>query len=286
MKTWFITGASGGLATCIIQQLLERGDRVAATIRRPGVLDDLQAQYGAQLWQANLDLTNPQQISEVVTQAFNELGTIDVLVNNAAYALYGGVEEASDEQIEQQFITNVFGSLRTARTFLPFFREQDGGQIVQISSMAGHYSTPAMGLYSSTKRAVEGAFEALAQEVAPFNIKTIIVQPGGIRTNFVAGNGVFGEPLAAYQDTETSKVVSMMKGEVPGMDANLLKKMVIGDPDKMAHQIIKRVDLGDGPLRLALNSDAYQKIRASLVEKLAALDAQKEVAYATDADDI
>lgn len=286
MQTWFITGASGGLATHITRRLLERGDRVAATIRRPGVLDELQAQYGSQLWQANLDLTDPQQINEVVARAFAELGTIDVLLNNAAYALYGAVEEASDAQLERQFVTNVFGSLRTTRAFLPFFRKQGSGHIVQISSMAGHYSTPAMGLYSSSKWAVEGAFEALAQEVAPFNIKTTIVEPGGIRTNFVTGNGVFGESLDVYRDTEVGKTTSMMKGEVPGMDVEMMKRMVVGDPDKMAQQIIRRVDQGDGPLRMALGSDAYQKIRASLLEKLAALDEQKEIAYATDADDV
>ncbi|MGV2805115.1 SDR family NAD(P)-dependent oxidoreductase, partial [Clostridium perfringens] len=140
MQTWFITGASGGLGSRITRQLLDRGDRVAATVRKPGVLDDLQAQYGSQLWQANLDLTNSQQIAEVVERAFLELGTIDVFVNNAAYGLYGAVEEASDRQIEHQDMTNVLGSLRVARAVLPFYRQQGGGHMVQISSMARHYS--------------------------------------------------------------------------------------------------------------------------------------------------
>lgn len=286
MQTWFITGASGGLASRITRRLLERGDRVAATVRKPGVLDDLQAQYGSQLWQAKLDLTNPQQITEVVERAFTELGTIDVFVNNAAYGLYGAVEEASDRQIEHLFMTNVLGSLRAARAVLPFFRNQGSGHIVQISSMAGHYSIPGMGLYSSSKWAVEGAFEALAKEVAPFGIKTTIVEPGGIRTNFAAGNAVFGERMDVYRDMEAGQLVSMMKGEVPGLDMSMFNKMVIGDPDKMAQQIIHCVDQGDGPIRMALGSDAYKKIRASLLERLAALEEQKELAYSTDADDV
>lgn len=147
MQTWFITGASGGLASRITRRLLERGDRVAATVRKSGVLDDLQSQYGSRLWQANLDLTNSRQIAEVVERAFLELGTIDVFVNNAAYGLYGAVEEASDRQIEHQFMTNVLGSLRAARAVLPFFRKQGGGHMVRISSMAGHYSIPGMGLW-------------------------------------------------------------------------------------------------------------------------------------------
>ena len=286
MQTWFITGASGGLASCITRRLLERGDRVAATVRKPGVLDDLQAQYGSQLWQAHLDLTNPKQVAEVVERAYIELGTIDVFVNNAAYGLYGAVEEASDRQIEHLFMTNVLGSLRAARAVLPFFRKQGRGHIVQISSMAGHYSIPGMGLYCSSKWAVEGAFEALAKEAAPFGIKTTIVEPGGIRTNFITSNAVFGDRMEAYQDKEAGQLVSLMKGELPGIDMSMFNKMVVGDPDKIAQQIIHRVDQGDGPVRMALGSDAYEQIRTALLERLAALEAQKELACSTDADDV
>lgn len=285
MQTWFITGASGGLASRMTRRLLERGDRVAATVRKPGVLDELQAQYGSRLWQTNLDLTNPQQITEAVERAFAELGTIDVLVNNAAYGLYGAVEEASDEQLEHQFQTNVLGSLRAARAALPFLRKQGGGHIVQISSMAGHYSIPGMGLYCASKWAIEGAFEALAKEAAPFRIRTTIVEPGGIRTDFITSNAKFGERMDVYRDQEAGKFVSLMKGELPGIDMSMFNQMVVGDPDKMAQQIIRRVDQGDGPLRMALGSDAYEQIRTALLERLAALDAQKELAYSTDADD-
>lgn len=285
MQTWFITGASGGLASRMTRRLLERGDRVAATVRKPGVLDELQAQYGSRLWQTNLDLTNPQQITEAVKRAFAELGTIDVLVNNAAYGLYGAVEEASDEQLEHQFQTNVLGSLRAARAALPFLRKQGGGHIVQISSMAGHYSIPGMGLYCASKWAIEGAFEALAKEAAPFRIRTTIVEPGGIRTDFITSNAKFGERMDVYRDQEAGKFVSLMKGELPGIDMSMFNQMVVGDPDKMAQQIIRRVDQGDGPLRMALGSDAYEQIRTALLERLAALDAQKELAYSTDADD-
>lgn len=286
MQTWFITGASGGLASQIVRRLLDRGDRVAATIRKPGVLDDLQVQYGSQLWQAQLDLTHPQQIVEVVERAFTELGTIDVFVNNAAYGLYGAIEEVSDRQIEHQFATNVLGSLRAARAVMPHFRQQGRGHLVQISSMAGHYSVPGMGLYCSSKWAVEGAFEALAKEAAPFGIRTTLVEPGGIRTNFITSNAVIGERMDIYRNTEAGQLVSLMKGELPGYDMSMFNQIVIGDPDKMAQQIIRRVDEGEGPMRMALGSDAYEQIRAALLERLAALEAQKELAYSTDADDV
>jgi NAD(P)-dependent dehydrogenase (short-subunit alcohol dehydrogenase family) len=286
LKTWFITGAAGGLALRMVHHLLERGDRVAATVRKPGALDELQAQYGSRLWLANLDLTNAAQIKAVAERAIDELGTIDVVVNNAAYGLYGAIEEASDDQLEHQFQTNVFGSLRVAKAFLPHFRSRGVGHIVQISSKAGHYATAGMGVYSASKWAIEGAFETLALEVAPFGIKTTIVDPGGIRTGFAAHNGRFGEPMAVYQDQASGKMISMMKGEVPGIDISMLEQIVRGDPDKMARAIIQRVDQGDGPLRMPLGSDAYDDIRAALVKRLEELDTQKELAYSTDGDNV
>ncbi len=285
-KTWFITGATGGLATPMIEQLLQRGDRVAATIRRPGALDHWKQQYGEQLWIAELDLTYPEQVKDVVERAFAEMGTIDTIVNNAAYGLYGAVEEASDEQIEHLFQTNVLGSLRVARAALPLLRQQGGGQIVQIASMAGHYSTPGMGLYCASKWAIEAAIEALALEVAPFNIRTMMVDPGGIRTNFITSNAVFGERTELYREQEAGQFVSLMKGELPGVDFETFNRMVVGDPQKMADTIIQTVDEDRMPLRLPLGSDAYEYIRKALLDRLDALETQKELAFSTDADDV
>lgn len=286
MKTWFITGATGGLASQVVKQLLERGDQVAATVRQTDALDQLQKEYGQHLRQYQLDLTNLDQINNVVAQAFNDFGSIDVILNNAAYGLYGAVEEVSDEQIQQLFQVNVFGSLRVARAVIPFLRNQQYGQIVQIASMAGEYSEPAMGLYSASKWAIEGAFEALAMEVKPFGIKVVIVEPGGIRTNFAGKKASVGESMQAYKDTQVGKFMNLLTGQVSEMDAEQMKLLIAGDPDKMAKQIISRVDRGEGPLRLALGSDAYTKIRASLEHRLSDLDAQKNISYLTDADDM
>jgi len=287
MQTWFITGASGGLAIHLTRKLLERGDRVAATVRKAGVLDELKHAYGDRLWSAYLDLTNAAQIEEVVTRAFTELGAVDVFVNNAAYGLYGAIEEASDAQIEHEFDTNVLGSLRAARAAMPFLRKQGHGHLVQLSSSVGHYSIPGMGLYCSTKWAVEGAFEALAKEAAPFGIRSTMVEPGGIRTGFLGGNAAYGEPMEVYREQEAGQFTRMMKGELPGMDTpEAFNRAVVGDPEKMAQAIIDRSDAGEGPLRLALGSDAYAVMRESLLARLAALEAQKELGYSTDADDI
>jgi NAD(P)-dependent dehydrogenase (short-subunit alcohol dehydrogenase family) len=276
VKTWFITGANGGLAYPMLEILLERGDRVAATVRKPHALDKLREKYGSNLWQAHLDLTEPHSIKQVVNQAIEDLETIDILVNNAAYGIYGAVEEASDEQVEHLFQTNFFGSLRVARAFMPYFRAQGKGHIVQIASMVGHISNPGLGLYAASKWAVEGAFEALAKEAAPFGIKLTIIEPGGIRTGFFSVNGVIEQELGAYHDQPAREFIRFYSTK-EGLDT------ILGDPQKMAKVIIQRVDEGNGPLRLALGSDAYEDIKAVLTSRLADLEAQKELSYSTDA---
>jgi NAD(P)-dependent dehydrogenase (short-subunit alcohol dehydrogenase family) len=268
----------------MLEILLGRGDRVAATVRKPQTLDELQEKYGSSLWRTNLDLTDSQAIKQVVSQAIEDLGTIDVLVNNAGYGLFGAVEEATDEQIEHVFQTNFFGSLRVARAFMPYFRSRGKGHIVQISSEVGHLSNPGQGLYSATKWAVEGAFETLAKEAAPFNITITLVEPGGIRTGFFANSGVFGPELAAYNDQPARN----FKRVHQNIHAKKIvdRDLIPGDPQKMAKVIIQRVDADNGPLRLALGSDAYADIKAALTSRLAELEAQKKLAYSTDADDV
>jgi short-subunit dehydrogenase len=284
MKTWFITGANGGLAYPMLEILLERGDRVAATVRKPQALDKLQKKYGSSLWCAILDLTDSHAIKHVVSQSIEVFGTIDVLVNNAGYGLFGAVEEVSDDQMEHLFQTNFFGSLRVACAFMPYFRSQGNGHIVQISSEVGFLSNPGQGLYSASKWAVEGVFETLAKEAAPFNIKITLAEPGGIRTGFFANRGVFGQELEAYDDQPARNFKKLYQSiHTKEVDA---RDLIPGDPQKMAKVIIQRVDEGNGTLHLPLGSDAYQDIKTALMSKLAELEEQKELAYSTDADDV
>src|SRR2546426_10105723 len=118
-STWFITGTSAGFGRIMTEALLEGGDRVAATLRKVNALDELRERHGDRLWVAELDVTETSAVRQVVNRAFDAMGRIDVVVNNAAYALFGAAEEASDAQIKQQIDTNLVGSIQVIRAAAP-----------------------------------------------------------------------------------------------------------------------------------------------------------------------
>jgi NADP-dependent 3-hydroxy acid dehydrogenase YdfG len=275
MKTWFITGSSTGLGRMLTEKLLEQGHRVAATVRKPDSLNDLKEQYGDLLWIAKLDVTDTPQIKAVIKKAFDELGQVDVIVNNAGYALFCAAEEASDEQIRQQIETNVIGSVQVIRAALPYLRAQGGGRILQLSSAGGQTTYPNFSYYHLTKWAVEGFCDTLAKEVAPLDIGVTIIEPGAHKTSF--GSGMVTAPIMeAYDKTpagDTRRAIEA--GRFP----------VKGDINKTIQAIIDCVEVSPAPIRLALGGDAYRDMRASLAARLEALDNQKEIALASEMKD-
>ncbi|MCE7064070.1 SDR family oxidoreductase [Dyadobacter sp. CY326] len=275
MKTWFITGTSTGLGRILTEKLLQQGQRVAATLRKPDALDDLKGQYGNQLWVARLDVTDSAQIKDVVKKAFDELGQIDVIVNNAGYALFCAAEEASDEQIRQQIDTNILGSVQVIRAALPFLREQRGGRILQLSSAGGQTTYPNFSYYHLTKWAMEGFCDTLAKEVAPLNIGVTIVEPGAHHTAFGAALAT-APVMEAYDKTPAGDIRrAMQSGTFP----------IKNDVDRTVQSIIECVETSPAPLRLALGGDAYRDMRAALVSRLEALDNQKATAMASEMQD-
>ncbi len=271
MKTWFITGASSGLGRALTEKLLQQGNQVAATVRKPDALDELKQQYGDQLWLAILDVTDTAAIRQTVNQAFADLGRIDVVVNNAGYALFCAAEEAEDEQIQQLFDTNIRGSIQVIRAALPHLREQGGGHILQLSSAGGQTTYPNFSYYHTTKWAIEGFCDTLAQEVAPFHIAVTIVEPGAHQTSFGAAM-VTAPILDVYENTpagDTRRAIA--NGTFP----------ITGDVDKTVQAMIDCVEVSPAPRRLALGKDAYEDMRASLVARLAELDAQKDLALSS-----
>lgn len=273
-RTWLVTGASSGIGRKLTEILLARGDRVAATFRRVGALDDLKAQYGDSLWVESLDVTEPVRVLAVVDRAFNELSRIDVVVSNAGYGLFGAAEEVSDEQIRHQIDTNLIGSIAVIRAALPHLRAQGGGRVLQVSSEGGQVAYPNFSLYHASKWGIEGFVEAVAQEVAPFGIEFTIVEPGATRTGFSSAK-VSPPPMAAY---ETTLVGEMRRAFASGAFA------IKGDAGRTAQAMIDSADISPAPRRLTLGSQAYAHVHAALTGRLAALEAQQEIALSADAE--
>jgi NAD(P)-dependent dehydrogenase (short-subunit alcohol dehydrogenase family) len=277
MQTWLITGTSSGFGRAMTQQLLARGDRVAATLRRPEALQDLVERYGDRLWVRRLDVTDTAEIRRVVAEAFDELGRIDVVVSNAGYGLIGAAEEVSDAQIDHQIQTNIVGSVQLIRAVTPYLRAQGGGKIQQLSSLGGQVAFPGGSLYHLTKWAMEGFVESYAAEVAPFGIQATIVEPGGARTQFSGGSLVLADPLAVYEDTPA--------GTLRLLAAEQFAESIPGDPGRMAAAMIAAADEPDSPRRLLLGSDAWGLVTSALEQRLEAARAQHDLALSTDADD-
>lgn len=270
MTTWLITGASRGIGRELTEQALARGDQVAATLRRPEQLDDLAREHGDRLWRGRLDVTDTAQIDEVLARAFADHARIDVVVSNAGFGVFGTAEDLTDAQVERAIATNLTGAIQLARRAVPHLREQGGGVLVQMSSMGGHIAFPRFAIYHATKWGVEGYFEALATEVAPFGIRTMLVEPGMVRTGFydAAERVPLSEPYRGGPADRPNTPVEDMPGSQSGI----------------AHATIEAALSDDPPLRLLLNSDAYENVTTTLRDRLASLERQRDTAYAADAE--
>jgi len=274
-RTWFITGTSTGFGRIMTEQLLERGERVAATLRNPAALAELKERYPERLWVAQLDVTDDAAIRTVLARAVAELGRVDVIVSNAAYGLFGAAEELSDAQVKRQLDTNLLGSIQLIRAALPHLRRQGGGRVIQVSSEGGQIAYPNFSLYHATKWGIEGFVESVAQEVAPFGIEFTLAEPGPTPTNFAAGLDT-APVMPEYGDTPSGAVRRALA------DGSF---KLTGDPEQMVRSMIDSAGQVPAPRRIAMGSTAYQSIHAALTDRLGQLEAQKEVAYAADLKD-
>jgi NAD(P)-dependent dehydrogenase (short-subunit alcohol dehydrogenase family) len=272
MKTWLVTGTSSGLGRLLAEQLLRRGDRVIATLRRDGPLDDLKKQHGDRLRVMTLDVTDTAAVRAKIADAFDIMGRIDVVVNNAGYGLFGAAEEVTDEQIDRQIATNLTGSIQVIRAVLPFLRRQGGGRIVQVSSEGGQIAYPNFSLYHATKWGIEGFVESVAKDVAPFGIDFVIVEPGPTSTQFGASLD-HAAPMAEYDDTPAGEVRRAIASNTFA---------IRGDAARTVAAMIVAADSARPPLRLTLGAGAYGAIGAALGERLKMLEAQKDVAFSAD----
>ncbi|WP_459985723.1 SDR family oxidoreductase [Nocardioides sp. AN3] len=271
-RTWFITGINSGFGRQLTEQLLARGHRVAGTVRKAGSVDDLIRQYGDRLWVGLLDVTDTAQVRQVVDEAVAALGRVDVVVNNAGFGLFGAAEEVTDQQIADIINTNLIGSIQVVRAALPHLRAQGGGRIIQMSTYGGQAVNPGASLYHASKWGIEGFMESTALDVAPFNIGITIVEPGGARTEFRFDSLKLAEPLTDYDATPAAMVRGAKDRSRPSL----------GDPAKMATQIIAAAETEPAPLRVVLGSDAHRFLTAALNIRLADVEAQADTASETD----
>jgi NAD(P)-dependent dehydrogenase (short-subunit alcohol dehydrogenase family) len=272
-RTWLITGVSSGFGHELTTQLLEAGDVVVGTVRRPDSATDLADKYPDTFHPEVLDVTDTAAVRHVVDRSFARLGRVDVIVSNAGYGLFGAAEELTDPQVEHIIATNLTGSIQLIRATLPHLRAQGGGRIIQISSYGGQVAFPGNSLYHATKWGIEGFAESVAQEVAPFGIGVTIVEPGGARTDFRYGSAQVATSLPAYDGNPAhafQKMLDPANGLAPG------------DPARMAAAIIASVDHQPAPMRIVLGSQALESTIEVLNDRVADFEAQRGLAASTD----
>lgn len=265
-KTWFITGASRGFGRIWAEAALQRGDKVTATARNLADVADLRERFGDAVLPLALDVTNPEQVQEVVQQAYRHFGRLDILLNNAGFSLIATVEEASDEQIRELFDANCFGMIRVIRAALPLLRQQGSGHILGVSSGLGIVSMPLIGFYCATKWAIEALHESLAREVKEFGIKVTLIEPGAYATDFGKSAKRVGG-MEAY-------------GSLRQRMVQRLTTIERGNPHATAEAVLKLVDAEEPPLRMMLGDKNLPEARAAYADRLATWEAWETVSKA------
>ncbi len=267
---WLITGASRGFGNSFARIALANGCRVVATARKPAAVVASLGEHD-DLLPVELDVTDTQSIKTAVDAAIETFGRIDVLVNNAGFGIFGSLEEMTDEEMRAIYETNVFGAMNVTRAVLPIMRAQGSGRIINMGSMASFACDPGGTLYDSTKFAIAGMSEALALEMKPFGIESMVVEPGMFRTNFFDGSSIRtpANPLAAYDGTPARGAEEYCLGH---------NYQQSGDPDKAAAFVYRVVADEDTPLPLWLpvGKDAFKKFEKKLTAMVESVSSYRE----------
>lgn len=275
-KVWFITGVSSGFGAALAQAVMAKGDTVAATFRKKEQATEFTQEHAGKGIGLVMDVTKPDSIQNAVKQIIEQAGTIDVLVNNAGYGTIGALEEFSMEEIREQMETNFFGAVAVTKQVLPLMRQKNAGSIVQISSASGFRAMAGFGNYNASKFALEGFSEALAQEVAPFGIRVVIVEPGPFRTQFAGTSVKLAQTkMQEYNETPVANMYRYIKnidGKQPG------------DPVRAAQAIVDYVYNGNTALRLPMGKGALDGIKTKLAAVEKDLAANEAIALGTDFD--
>ena len=271
----FVTGAGAGIGRATAMAFAALGAAVAVTdidaAAAQAVTEEI-AQGGGAAFAFAVDVADESQVDAAVAEALARFGRIDVLVNNAGYGFLSGMEEASDAEARTQFDVNFFGLVAMTRAVLPLMRRQRSGRIVNLSSASGVFGVGGSAFYTASKFAVEGLSECLAQEVAPFGIGVLIVEPGAFRTEFFGRSMAKpANPIADYESLAATRAqLDKMDGLQPG------------NPALAAIAIVDTVLSAAPRLRLVLGSGAFDRIRRALEGRIAEVDATRSVAKSVD----
>ena len=268
---WFITGCSTGFGRELAIQALARGLRVVVTARKPKQVEAL-ASLGEALV-LKLDVTDQGQIDAAIKAAEKKFGGIDVLVNNAGIGYFAAIEEGEEKEVRRMFEINVFGLSRMIQAVLPGMRQRRKGSIINVSSLAGLRSAPALGFYNATKFAVEGLSGALLQEVEPLGIKVMVVEPSGFRTDWAGRSANESKrQIPAYAKTAGvwRKELRADSGKQPG------------DPMRAVQALIAAVESPKPPRHLLLGNDAFEGAMAKLEELRKDFSAVEKIARGAD----
>jgi len=253
-KVWFITGCSTGIGRELAFAVLRSGQKVVVTARNTDTLSAFSEEFPKQVLALQLDMQNPEQIVRASEQALQHFGRVDVLVNNAGYGLWGMAEELNMEQVRHQMETNFFGLVHLTQCFLPHFRTQKSGYIINFSSLAGLRGFFGLSAYNASKFAVEGYSEALAQEMKPFGVKVSIVEPGPYRTDW-AGRSLIKSSGVEAPDTQSPYYQLNRKSHDRIMETDGTQP---GDPAQIAAILIQAAEAENPPLHMLFGDICIQ----------------------------
>lgn len=272
-KTFLITGVSSGFGSAFARAALDAGHVVVGTVRNETARADFERQAPGRAHAVVLDITDFDAVEPTVARIVDQVGPIDVLVNNAGYGHEGTIEESPLEDMRRQFDVNVFGGVAMIKAVLGGMRERRRGHIVNVTSMGGFITMPGIGYYCGSKFALEAISETLAKEVAGFGIKVTAVAPGSFRTDWAGRSMVrSGRSIADYD--------SLFDPIRQAREAKSGKQA--GDPAKAAQALLHIVDAETPPVHLLLGNDALGLVRAKLEALNEEIDAWEHVSTSTD----
>lgn len=270
-----ITGVSSGFGRALAQQALQAGHRVVGTVRNDQARVAFEALAPGRAFGRLLDVTDAEAIDALVADIEENVGAIDVLVNNAGYGHEGILEESTLAELRHQFEVNVFGPAAMIKAVLPHMRARRRGHILNITSMGGFITMPGIAWYCGSKFALEGISEVLGKEVAAFGIHVTAVAPGSFRTDW-AGRSMARAPRSIEDYDALFDPIRSAREAKSGHQ--------LGDPVKAAQAMLQIINSNAPPSHLLLGSDALQLVRAKLASMASTLDAWEQLSRSTDGD--